>query len=98
MAILQARILEWVARPSSGGSPPTQGSNPGLPHCRGILYQLSHKDPLIETMIKMFRKEVLALASEILHITLWIHQTDVDRGLCITSLHDVATHFMKTAG
>ena len=22
---------------------PTQGSNPVLPHCRGILYQLSHK-------------------------------------------------------
>jgi len=22
---------------------PTQGSNPGLQHCRGILYQLSHK-------------------------------------------------------
>ena len=22
---------------------PTQGSNPGLPHCRRILYQLSHK-------------------------------------------------------
>ena len=22
---------------------PTQGSNPGLLHCRGILYQLSHK-------------------------------------------------------
>ena len=22
---------------------PTQGSNPGLPHCRHILYQLSHK-------------------------------------------------------
>ena len=22
---------------------PTQGSNPGLPHCRGILHQLSHK-------------------------------------------------------
>ena len=22
---------------------PTQGSNPGLPHCRWILYQLSHK-------------------------------------------------------
>ena len=21
----------------------TQGSNPGLPHCRGILYQLSHR-------------------------------------------------------
>ena len=23
---------------------PTQGSNPGLPHCRRILYQLSHKE------------------------------------------------------
>ena len=22
---------------------PTQGSNPGLPHCRQILHQLSHK-------------------------------------------------------
>ena len=27
---------------------PTQGSNPGLPHCRRILYQLSHKgSPII---------------------------------------------------
>ena len=27
---------------------PTQGSNPGLPHCRQILYQLSHKrSPII---------------------------------------------------
>ena len=23
---------------------PTQGSNPGLPHCRRILYQLSHRE------------------------------------------------------
>ena len=34
--ILQARILEWVAFPFS------RGLNPGLPHCRWILYQLSH--------------------------------------------------------
>ena len=28
---------------------PTQGSNPGLPHCRQILYQLSHKgSPVLE--------------------------------------------------
>ena len=40
--ILQARILEWVAIPFSRGSS-TQGSNPGLPHCRRILYQLSHQ-------------------------------------------------------
>ena len=41
--ILQTRILEWVAFPFSRGIFPTQGSNPGLPHCRWILYQLSHK-------------------------------------------------------
>ena len=40
--ILQARILEWVARPSARIFP-TQGSNPGLPQCRWILYHLSHQ-------------------------------------------------------
>ena len=39
-----ARILEWVAFPFSRGIFPTQGSNPGLLHCRQIFfYQLSHK-------------------------------------------------------
>ena len=42
--ILQARIQEWVAFPFSRGS--SQGSNPSLPHCRLILYQLSHKGSL----------------------------------------------------
>ena len=42
--ILQARVLEWVAMPSSRGIFPTQGLNPGLPHCRQILYHLSHQD------------------------------------------------------
>ena len=41
--ILHARILEWVAFPFSRGIFPTQGSNPGLPHCRRILCQLSHQ-------------------------------------------------------
>ena len=45
--ILQARILEWVAFPFSRGIFPTQGSNPGLLHCREILYQLSHKGSYI---------------------------------------------------
>jgi len=39
--ILQARILEWVV--VLQGIFPTQGSNPGLVHCRRILYQLSHQ-------------------------------------------------------
>ena len=32
--IFQASILKWVAFPFSRGIFPTQGSNPGLPHCR----------------------------------------------------------------
>ena len=43
MGILQARILEWLALPSSRGIFPTQGSSPGLPHCRRILYHLRHQ-------------------------------------------------------
>ena len=31
------------SRSLSQGIFPTQGSNPGLPHCRQILYQLSHR-------------------------------------------------------
>ena len=45
--ILQARILQWAAIPfSRGSSGPgdwTRGSNPGLLHCRQILYYLSHQ-------------------------------------------------------
>ena len=45
--IFQARILEWIAISfSRGSSQPrdqTQGSNPGLPHCRHILYHLSRE-------------------------------------------------------
>ena len=39
--ILQAKLLEWVA--VLQGVLPTQGLNPGLPHRRWILYQLSHQ-------------------------------------------------------
>ena len=41
--ILQARILKWVAMPSSGGPSQPQGSNPGLLLCRQTLYHLSHQ-------------------------------------------------------
>ena len=43
--IPQARILEWVAAPFSRGSSQLRDrtSNPGLPYCRQILYQLSHQ-------------------------------------------------------
>ena len=41
--ILQARILEWVAMPSSRGIFPTQGLNLGLLHCRRIIYQMRYQ-------------------------------------------------------
>ena len=40
--IFQARILEWVAT-SLQGIFPTQGLNPGLPHCRWTRYRLNHQ-------------------------------------------------------
>ena len=39
--IFQATVLEWVFLLQ--GLLPTQGSNPGLPHCRSTLYRLSHQ-------------------------------------------------------
>ena len=41
--ILQVRILERVAFPVSRRSSQPRDWNPGLLHCRWILYQLSHK-------------------------------------------------------
>ena len=41
--ILRTRNLEWAAFPFSRGSFQPQGSNPGLPQCRRILYWLRHK-------------------------------------------------------
>ena len=41
--IFQIRIWEWVAIPFSRRIFPTQGSDPSLPHCRQILYRLSHQ-------------------------------------------------------
>ena len=43
MGIFQARIMEWVAMPSSREIFPSQGSNPGLSHRRWILYHLSYQ-------------------------------------------------------
>ena len=41
--VIQARILKWVTIPFSKVSDfPNSGSNPGLFHCRQILYSLSH--------------------------------------------------------
>ena len=41
--ILQARILQWVAILFSRGSSRSRDRTPSLPHCRKILYCLSHQ-------------------------------------------------------
>ena len=46
--ILQARIVEWVAILFLQGIFPTQELNPGLPHCRQMLYRLSHQGSSLE--------------------------------------------------
>ena len=60
MGILQAKILEWVVIPPLQGIFPTQGSSPGLPHCRWILCHLSHQGSLEA------RRQ--SLLSQILHV------------------------------
>ena len=49
--ILQARILEWVATPSSRASSQSTDGNPGLLHCRQSLYHLSHQGNPIYTLL-----------------------------------------------
>ena len=45
--ILQAGILEWGCHVLLQGIFPTQGLNPGLPHCGQTLYPLSHQRSLV---------------------------------------------------
>ena len=59
--ILQARILEWVAVPFSRGSAQLW-SNSNLPHCRWILYQLSHQG---------------SPKNAVEHIIVWLSRDDV---------------------
>jgi len=42
LEFFQARVLEWVSHSLLQGIFLTKGSNPGLPHCRQMHYQLSH--------------------------------------------------------
>ena len=54
---------------------PTQGSNPGLPHCRQILYQLSHKGSIGWVR---FAKMGISWTSPLRHST--FNQSDVSIG------------------
>ena len=74
--ISQVRILQWVniqvgKHSLPWGIFPIQGLNPGLQHCRQILYQLSHKGSpqgnVLKRQIYKYRKQIngcLGLGSE----------------------------------
>ena len=51
--VIQARILEWVAMPSSRGIFPTQGSNPHLPPWQADSLPRSHLgSPSVDTAVR----------------------------------------------
>ena len=72
--ILQARILERVVIPFLQGIFPTQGLNPGLLHCRQILYHLIHQGspdwPLVD-----LEMEGLHLVSHLLVLLHFVNET-----------------------
>ena len=52
--IFQARILEWVTMPSSGGSsPPRDRTRVCLLHCRQTLYPLNHQGSPIVVVFQL---------------------------------------------
>ena len=64
---------------------PTQGLNPGLPHCRRILYQLSHKGrlPVQRTGFKPWSKKI---PHAVRQLSLWATTTEpvLQRSCCAT--------------
>ena len=79
MRVLQVRILEWVAMPSSRGIFPTQRLNPGLLHCRQILYHLSYQgSPVKEyTTVKVYLEGIIDGKTWIIKL---IHPKDDRKG------------------
>ena len=66
MGILQARILEWVAMPSSRGS---SQSNRGLLHCRQLRCHLNHQGMVL--MFCFFPYSTSISFSLLLHLPLY---------------------------
>jgi len=60
MGILQAKILEWVAMPSSRGSFQPRDRSQGLLHGRWILYPLSYQGSCVVLISKEknYRREI----------------------------------------
>ena len=71
---------------------PTQGSNPGLPHCRRILYQRRHKGSP-----RIFKLCTIALISHASKVKLKILQTRLQQYVN-RELPDIQSGFRKARG
>ena len=70
----QTRVSYTDVRILLQGIFPTQGSNPGLPHCRWVLYHLSHQgSPNVNFIDPLFLTVTLKI-SIIKSITLWVNK------------------------
>ena len=58
--ILQARMLESVAMPTSRGSSQSRDGTLGLLHCKQILYHLSHQRHLDNIFLLIFSHQVVS--------------------------------------
>ena len=66
---------------------PTQGSNPGLPHCRWILYQLRHKgSPRISQKVQGIGVGSLSLLQHIFRPRSWLGSPALQAGSSPTEL------------
>ena len=96
MRIPQARILEWAAIALLQGIFPAQGSNPGLPHYRQILYHLSHQGSL-ETLT-MSQKLVLRGRHNFDHPKMEKAQGERSLGYPDAGAHALGVIFTEIAG
>ena len=89
----------WCCHVRLQGIIPAQGSNPGLPHCRWILYHLSHQgNTTREAQFMIYRGLILRLFtkhSEILssvpYLELWLSLRDGTRSVYVSKLMHMLT-------
>ena len=75
---------------------PTQGSNPGLPHCRWILYQLSHRgSPCAEYIMQNARLDEAQAGIKIAGRNVNIHRYTDDTILMAESEEELKSLLMR---
>ena len=80
--ILQAKISKWGCHSLLQGIFPTQRLNPGLLHCRQILYCLSHQGSPGEKLSIDIKKKVWTLRSADLSSNVFHHLLSPSSSMC----------------